>query len=460
MNHLDFYISSVKALLKEYAYEPKYFVDTYGCQQNESDSEILRGLCKEMGYVAASEIGEADLIVINTCAVREHAEMRTLGNVGALSHLKKKNPDMIIIMTGCMMSEEHMRNKIKHSFPYVSGTLDTNSHDRLPEMVYSFLNDKKRRFYYDEERDILSATEGLPRVRTNGVKAWLPIMKGCNNFCSYCIVPYVRGREQSRRAEDVLCDAREILEQGHKEITLLGQNVNSYQGIEGGFPELLRKVNDLPGDFRLRFMTSHPKDAGEELFKAMSECEKVTGNLHLPFQSGSDRILKEMNRRYTSDDYLRKIELARRYMPDLAISSDVIVGFPGETEEDYLLTEEMVKKVDFVSLFTFIYSRRKGTKAAMIPDNTPESVIKDRFRRLVAAQDEMSKKNHARQVGKTVRVLFDGLSREKDAITARTDDGRLVLVKAPQKMVGNFGYIRITGSTTWSLVGELKEDVK
>jgi len=256
-----------------------------------------------------------------------------------------------------------------------------------------------------------------------------------------------------------LKDAKEILAQGHKEITLLGQNVNSYQGISGGFPELLRRVNALPGDFRLRFMTSHPKDAGEELFKAMSECEKVTGNLHLPFQSGSDRILKEMNRRYTSEDYIRKIESARRYMPELAISSDVIVGFPGETEEDYLMTEEMVRKVDFVSLFTFIYSRRKGTKAALIPDDTPEQVIKDRFQRLVALQDSMSRKNHAKQVGKTLRVLFDGVSREKDAITARTDDGRLVLVHAPQELIGEFGTVTITNSTTWSLEGEpVKED--
>jgi len=460
MMDVNYYISSVKKLIQEFADTPKYFVDTYGCQQNESDSEILRGLCQSMGYSACSSPEEADLICINTCAVREHAEMRTLGNVGALSHLKKQKPDLIIILTGCMMSEEHMRNKIKMSFPYVTGTLDTNSHDRLPEMVYSYLNDRKRRYYYDEERDILGATEGLPRVRTNGVKAWLPIMKGCNNFCSYCIVPYVRGREQSRSADDVLRDARDILQAGHKEISLLGQNVNSYQGIDGGFPELLRRINDLSGDFRLRFMTSHPKDAGEELFKAMSECEKVTGNLHLPFQSGSDRILKEMNRKYTSSEYLGKIEMARHYMPDLAISSDVIVGFPGETEEDYRQTEDLVRKVDFVSLFTFIYSRRKGTKAALIPDDIPESVIKNRFQRLVAVQDEMSRNNHRKQVGKHLRVLFDGISREKDAITARTDDGRLVLVKAPAEWIGKFGNVTITDSTTWSLVGKLEEEVR
>ncbi len=431
-----------------------YFVDTYGCQQNESDSEILRGLAEAMGYLPASAPKDADLIVVNTCAVREHAEMRILGNVGSFSHIKKANSDLIIVMTGCMMSEEHMRDKIKHSFPYVSGTLDTNSHDRLPEIVWSFLKDHKRRYYFDEARDILAETEGLPRVRTNGCKAWLPIMKGCNNFCSYCIVPYVRGREASRDAASVLREAQELVEAGEKEITLLGQNVNSYKGIEGGFPELLRKVNAIPGDFRIRFMTSHPKDASEALFRAMSECEKVAGNLHLPFQSGSDRILKEMNRGYTSDDYKRKIELARRYMPSLDITSDVIVGFPGETEEDYLLTEKLVKEVGFVSLFTFIYSRRVGTRAAKIPDDTPEEVIKDRFNRLVAAEDAISKAAHASLVGSTQRVLYDGLSREKDQLAARTTGNRLVLVSAPKEKIGSFGNVKITSSTTWSLVGE------
>lgn len=432
----------------------RYFVDTYGCQQNESDSEILRGLSEAMGYRPAAEPRDADLIVVNTCAVREHAEMRILGNVGSFSHIKKANPDLVIVMTGCMMSEAHMRDKIKRSFPYVSGTLDTNSHDRLPEIVWSFLKDRKRRYYFDEARDILSETEGLPRVRTNGAKAWLPIMKGCNNFCSYCIVPYVRGREASRSAEAVLREARELVEAGEKEITLLGQNVNSYKGIEGGFPALLRKVNAIPGDFRIRFMTSHPKDAGEELFCAMRDCEKVAGNLHLPFQSGSDRILKEMNRGYTADGYKRKIELARRYLPDLDITSDVIVGFPGETEEDYLLTEKLVREIGFISLFTFIYSRRVGTRAAEIPDDTPESVIKDRFQRLVAAQDAISKTAHAALVGSVQRVLYDGLSREKDQLTARTTGNRLVLVNAPAEKIGSFGSVRINSSTTWSLVGE------
>ena len=290
----------------------RYYVDTYGCQQNESDSEILRGLAEAMGYEPADDTPEADLIVVNTCAVREHAEMRILGNVGAMSHIRKKNPDLIIVMTGCMMSEEHMRERIKKSFPYVSGTLDTNSHARLPELVWSFLGDRKRRYYFDAERDVLSETEGLPRVRTSGVKAWLPIMKGCDNFCSYCIVPYVRGREASRPWEAVLREAEELVENGEKEITLLGQNVNSYRGIEGGFPALLRKIDAIPGEFRIRFMTSHPKDAGEELFRAMADCGKVAGNLHLPFQSGSDRILKAMNRGYTASEYLEKLSLARR----------------------------------------------------------------------------------------------------------------------------------------------------
>ncbi|MBO4406126.1 MAG: tRNA (N6-isopentenyl adenosine(37)-C2)-methylthiotransferase MiaB [Clostridia bacterium] len=432
----------------------RYYVDTYGCQQNESDSEILRGLAEAMGYLPASDAAEADLIVVNTCAVREHAEMRILGNVGAMSHIKKKNPDLVIVMTGCMMSEAHVRDRIKKSFPYVSGTLDTNSHARLPELVWSFLGDRKRRYYFDEARDVLAETEGLPRVRTSGVKAWLPIMKGCDNFCSYCIVPYVRGREASRSAESVLREARELVERGEKEITLLGQNVNSYRGIEGGFPALLRKIDAIPGKFRIRFMTSHPKDAGEELFRAMADCEKVAGNLHLPFQSGSDRILKAMNRGYTAREYEDKIAMARRYRPDLDITSDVIVGFPGETEEDYLATERLVRETGFLSLFTFIYSRREGTRAAKIPDDTPEEVIKDRFRRLLAVQDEISHKKNAALLGKTLEVLYDGVSREGGALTARTSGNRLVSVKADPALIGAFGRVRITSASTWSLAGE------
>ena len=256
MPEIKQYIRLVKEIVLSSERPLRYYVDTYGCQQNESDSEILRGLAEEMGYLPADDTVDADLIVVNTCAVREHAEQRIFGNVGAMSHIKKKNPDLVILMAGCMMSEPHVRERVKKSFPYVSGTLDTNSTDRMPEILYAILSDRKRRFYFDEDRNILEATEGLPRVRTNGIKAWLPIMKGCNNFCSYCIVPYVRGREQSRAASDVLREAREIIDAGHKEITLLGQNVNSYQGIEGGFPALLREINKIPGDFRIRFMTS------------------------------------------------------------------------------------------------------------------------------------------------------------------------------------------------------------
>ncbi|MBR6764055.1 MAG: tRNA (N6-isopentenyl adenosine(37)-C2)-methylthiotransferase MiaB [Clostridia bacterium] len=454
MPEIKQYIRLVKEIVLSSERPLRYFVDTYGCQQNESDSEILRGLAEEMGYLPADDTVDADLIVVNTCAVREHAEQRIFGNVGAMSHIKKMNPDLVILMAGCMMSEPHVRERVKKSFPYVSGTLDTNSTDRMPEILYAILSDRKRRFYFDEDRNILEATEGLPRVRTNGIKAWLPIMKGCNNFCSYCIVPYVRGREQSRAASDVLREAREIIDAGHKEITLLGQNVNSYQGIEGGFPALLREVNKIPGDFRIRFMTSHPKDAGEELFRAISECEKVSAALHLPFQSGSDRILREMNRGYTSDQYKRKIELARRYTPDLAITSDVIVGFPGETEEDYQMTEDLVREIGFVSLFTFIFSPREGTKAARIHDDTPEAVIKDRFLRLVAVQDAISKESHASRIGMIETVLYDGFSRDKDALSSRTDDGRLVIIKQDPSCIGSFGKVKITGSTTWSLIGE------
>ncbi|MBR5380993.1 MAG: tRNA (N6-isopentenyl adenosine(37)-C2)-methylthiotransferase MiaB [Oscillospiraceae bacterium] len=432
------------------------FVDTYGCQQNESDSEKLRGMLAEMGYGFTRDESEADIVVINTCAVREHAEMRILGNVGALSHTKRANREQIIAMCGCMVQEPGMAERIKRSYPYVDLVFGPHVLWRFPEYLERLLTKRKRIF--ETADDGGSIAEGVPVLRDGTVKAWLSIMYGCNNFCSYCIVPYVRGRERSRRPEDVLREARELVAGGYRDITLLGQNVNSYGkdlGSGTDFADIIRMVNAIPGEFLIRFMTSHPKDAGERLFAAMAESEKAARHIHLPFQAGSDRILAAMNRRYTKADYLKKVELAKSYMPDLVLTSDVIVGFPGETEEDFAETLDVIEKVRFDALFTFIYSKRPGTPAAEMPDDTPRSVKQERFERLLEVQNRISGEKHAQYVGRTVRVLVDADSSDDRADRlGRTNGGRLVHItgKAP---VGSFADVEITDSNTWALYGRI-----
>ena len=335
-------------------------VDTYGCQQNESDSEVLRGYLRSMGYTMTDDEDKADVIAVNTCAVREHATMRVFGNVGALTHLKRVHPERIVILCGCMAQSEEIREQVKKSYRMVDLCFGPHELWRFPELfertlqVHGLSGAKGRVFDAESTESI---AEGLPREREGSVKAWLSIMNGCNNFCSYCIVPYVRGRERSRRSEDVVREAEALVAAGYKDITLLGQNVNSYgRGLDEDvdFAELLRKVNAIPGDFRIRFMTSHPKDATERLFAAMAECEKCAPHIHLPVQSGSDRILRAMNRGYTAEKYLAQVDLARKYIPNLVLTTDVIVGFPGETEEDFLDTLALTEKVRFDSMFTFI----------------------------------------------------------------------------------------------------------
>ena len=437
---------------------PLAFVDTYGCQQNEADSEKLRGMLREMGYGFTDREAEADVIVLNTCAVREHAEMRVLGNVGALNHTKKAKPDQIICLCGCMVQRPGMAERIRRSYPLVDVTFGPHAVWRFPELLYRRLTEKKRLFATEPSDGAVA--EGLPELRKAGPNAWLSIMYGCNNFCSYCIVPYVRGRERSRRAEDVLRDARALAEDGYRDITLLGQNVNSYgKDLEGpDFPDLLRMVNAVDGDFRIRFMTSHPKDAGERLFAAMAESEKAARHIHLPFQSGSDRILAAMNRRYTRGAYLDRVALAREYMPDLVLTSDVIVGFPGETEEDFTDTRSLVEKVRFDALFTFEYSPRPGTPAAEMPDQIPKEIVQRRFDALTELQNRISGEKHAAYVGTVQRVLADGYTGdERGPVTARTGGGRLVHLKGAPELVGRFLDVKITGSNTWALYGELVE---
>ena len=433
---------------------PVAFVDTYGCQQNEADSERIRGMLADCGYGMTDTEEGADIIVLNTCAIREHAEQRVFGNVGALVHTKKRHPRQKIFLCGCMMGQEHVSQRIKHSYPHVDGVFNPHHLWRFPELLHHVLTKGKRIFAVEDSAGNIA--EGIPVIRGNGLKAWVSIMYGCNNFCSYCIVPYVRGRERSRQPEDILEEVKELLAQGYKDITLLGQNVNSYGkdlGLGIDFADLMQQIAELPGDFWLRFMTSHPKDATKKLFDVMASHPKIAKQFHLPFQSGNDRVLKAMNRHYDRAQYLSLVEYGKSVMPDLVLTSDVIVGFPGETEEEFEDTISLIEKVHYDALFTFIYSPRKGTPAAEMPDPTPKQEKNRRFDRLVDTQNRISEQIHRDYVGRTFRVLVDG--KDGDKLTARTEGGRLVRFDGSDELIGQFAYVEITGNTTWSLIGTL-----
>ena len=432
-------------------------VDTYGCQQNEADSERLRGYLQKMGYGFTQDETQADLVVINTCAIREHAEMRVLGNVGNLTHTKAKNPDQIIAVCGCMVQQEHMAEKLKKSYPIVDLVFGPHELWRFPELLLEQMTRKKRVFAVEPAQG--TVYEGIPHARDSKVKAWLSIMYGCNNFCTYCVVPYVRGRERSRRPEEILEEARQLVAEGYKEITLLGQNVNSYgKDLDEpmDFADLLRAINDIPGDFIIRFMTSHPKDATEKLFKTMAECEKCAHQLHLPVQAGNDRVIKAMNRHYDRATYLEEVRLARQYMPDLVLTTDIIVGSPGETDEEFEDTLTLVEQVRYDSMFTFIFSPRKGTPAAEMPDPFTRQEKQVRFDKLLEAANRISAEKHKEYEGKTVRVLIDGPSDSQGYnLTSRTNGGRLVHLNGDESRIGTFADVKITGSNTWALYGEL-----
>lgn len=447
----------VKALLHTEERHLLAMVDTYGCQQNEADSERLRGYLAAMGYGMTQDETRADLVIVNTCAIREHAEMRVLGNVGQLTHTKAKNPEQIIAVCGCMVQQAHMAEKLKKSYPIVDLVFGPHELWRFPELLQEHLMRKKRIFAVDDQPG--TVYEGIPHQRDSKVKAWLSIMYGCNNFCSYCVVPYVRGRERSRRPEEILAEARELVAQGYKEITLLGQNVNSYgKDLEEpmDFADLIREINAIPGEFLIRFMTSHPKDATEKLFKTMAECEKCAHQLHLPVQAGNDRVLRAMNRRYDRETYLHKVALARQYMPDLVLTTDIIVGFPGETDEEFEDTLSLVEQVRYDSMFTFIFSPRKGTPAAEMPDPFTRQEKQVRFDRLLEAANRISAEKHKEYEGKTVRVLIDGPSDTPGyGLSSRTDGGRLVHLSGDPALIGRFAEVKITGSNTWALYGEI-----
>ena len=454
------YCKEIKAMNDGRGARPLAFVDTYGCQQNEADSERIRGYLREMGYGFTEDEHAADVIVINTCAVREHAEMRVLGNVGALTHTKRENPNQIICLCGCMMQEPHMAEKIKSSFRHVDLVFGPHALWRFPEFLYRIQTRRGRIFETADDPGAIA--EGIPVVRQNGVKAWVSIMYGCNNFCSYCIVPYVRGRERSREAEVILGEVRELAAAGYKEITLLGQNVNSYgRDLEGeaDFAWLLEQVNNLPGDFLIRFMTSHPKDATTRLFDVMAKCEKVAPVIHLPFQAGNDRVLKAMNRGYTHQEYLEKVAALRARIPDIVLTSDIIVGFPGETTEEFEDTLKLLEEVRFDALFTFIYSPREGTPAAKMPDPLPKEEKAANFQRLVDLQNGISAQKHAAYVGKTLRCLVDAESEDpRNNLNARTPGGRLVHFTGDKALVGTYQMLTITDASTWALFGELAQE--
>ena len=433
---------------------PRAYVETYGCQQNEADSERIRGMLAQSGYAIANEAENADVVVMNTCAIREHAEQRVFGNLGALTHTKRRHPAQKIFLCGCMAGQEVVVNRIKHSYPHVDGVFSTHHLWQFPEILYRVLTGKKRVFFVEDEPG--SIAEGLPQLRDQSLKAWVSIMYGCNNFCTYCIVPYVRGRERSRKMEDILAECRQVIANGAKEITLLGQNVNSYgKDLEEkiDFADLLAKIAKIPGQFLIRFMTSHPRDASKKLFDTMTSEPKIAKQLHLPFQSGSSRILKAMNRHYDREKYLELVSYAKSVMPELVLTSDVIVGFPGETEAEFEETISLIQQVHYDSLFTFIFSPRVGTPAASMDDPTPKEEKNRRFDKLCAVQNSISVEIHNGYVGKTMRCLIDGT--DKEFLTARTEGGRLVRLKGDLSLIGSFAPVTITGATTWSLTGEL-----
>ena len=435
----------------------KVHVITFGCQQNEADSEKLIGMSIAMGYTPTDTPDNADLIILNTCAIRKHAEEKALSLLGRFKSLKNKNPNLIVGVCGCMSAEEHIVNMLKTDFHYVSFTLEPGMLMKLPLLVFKIMTEGKRSFVYGE--DIGDITERMPTVRTRNHKAWVSIMYGCNNFCSYCIVPYVRGRERSRDAEEILRECRELVENGCKEITLLGQNVNSYKG-KYSFAGLLSRIAEIEGDFIIRFMTSHPKDVSDELVETMGKyTPKIAPYFHIPLQSGSNRILKAMNRTYDREKFLSTVNKLRSAVPNICLSTDVIVGFPGESDEDFLDTVNMLERVRFDMVYAFKYSPREGTPAAKSTEQIETSVKEERISKILALQDTISLDKNLEYEGKTVRVLVDSVSKRQNMNTlcARTDTNKIVHFVGDENTIGEFKYIKIEKARAFDLAGTLLE---
>lgn len=440
-----------------YESPPLAYIHSFGCQQNVNDGEKIKGVLTDIGYGLCDTVEEADLILFNTCAVREHAEQRVFGNVGALKRLKKDKPNLIIGLCGCMAQQQSIVDKIKESYPFVDIVFGVNAIDTLPEILCEKIGGNKKRILVNP-KERTEVVEETPIRRDSNFRAWLPIMYGCDNFCTYCIVPYVRGRERSRRSEDILAEFKELVDAGYKEITLLGQNVNSYgKGLEEqiDFSDLLNLLCTVPGDYHIRFMTSHPKDASRKLIDTIAQQEKICNHLHLPVQCGSDRLLKEMNRHYTVEQYLDLMNYAKEKIPGITFSSDIIVGFPGETEEDFEGTLKLIQEVGYMQLFTFIYSKRSGTKAATMPDPTTRKEKTDRMSRLLAIQDEIARKLVSELVGQTQRVLVEGTGREEGYLSGRLTNNLVVEFLGDKELIGSYATVKFTASRGTILKGEL-----
>ncbi len=446
-------ILKLKSLIKNIFIDsaPLAHVHSFGCQQSVNDGEKLKGILSEIGYEFTDDQSKADLILYNTCAVRENAEDRVFGNIGELKHLKAKNKNLVIGICGCMSQQSHVAEKIKNTYPQVDMVFGTFVFYKLPEILLDVLSKRKRIFNIEEEKhDII---EGIKNFRKDNIKASVSIIYGCNNFCTYCIVPYVRGREQSRDPKQIYDEVKELVSKGYKEITLLGQNVNSYSY---GFPELLRKLNTIDGDFIIRFVSSHPKDASKELIDAILECDKVCKHLHLPFQAGSNRILEKMNRRYTIENYYEIVNYARSKKADFSFTSDVLVGFPGETYEEFLETVDAIKRVKFDNLYTFVYSKRSGTKAATFEDNISTETKGKWLRELVLIQRDIAISNFNRFLGKTIKVLAESQSKKDEfTLTGKSNENIIVEFAGDKHLIGQFVDVEITNVSNWALFGKI-----
>lgn len=430
---------------------PLALVHSYGCQQNVSDGEKLKGKLSLIGFDFTDDPKEALLIIYNTCAVRENAEDRVFGNLGDLKHLKEERPDLIIGVCGCMAQQQHIADRIKSTYRQVDLVFGTFAYNDLYAMLWEVISSHRRIFNLSENHTDID--EDFIQLREDKLRAFVPVMYGCNNFCTYCIVPYVRGRERSRKPEAVEAEVRKLVNEGYKEITLLGQNVNSYSY---GFPELLRRINSIEGEFRIRFMSSHPKDATNELIDTIMECDKVCKHLHLPVQSGSDRILKLMNRKYTVSDYIKIINYARSKSPEFSFTTDLIVGFPGETYDEFCETKNIIKLVKYDNIYSFVYSKRSGTKAAEFEDNISDKQKGLWLRELLLEQREITSRWLSRFVGKIVTVLVEGEGRTAEGyLTGKNDENIIVEFKGGRERIGKFIQVRITKAMNWALEGEL-----
>ena len=454
------YIAQIKAENDVFAQENGFrrgaFVMTFGCQQNEADSEKIAGMAEAMGYEILSSPEKAYLIVVNTCAIREHAELKALSTIGQYKHIKQKNPELVIAVCGCMVTQEHRVNDIKFKYPYVDFVFSTAAIHKLPQLLSEKIKKNKRIYCTDDEYCV---AEGIPVRRESNYRAWVSIMYGCNNFCTYCIVPYVRGRERSRKKEDIIAEVRALVLEGYKDITLLGQNVNSYGkdlGVDYDFADLLEELANIEGDFLLHFMTSHPKDATKKLVDVIANNKNIAKQFHLPLQSGSDKVLKTMNRHYQLDRYLDIVEYMKNRIPDTVITTDIIVGFPGETEEDFEGTLEALRKVRYDMIYSFIYSPRNGTPAAKMENQVPADVQSKRFSRLLNLQNEIAYEINQKHLGQTIRVLCDGPSKNNpDVMCGRTEGNKIVLFDGTPDQTGKYLNIKITKCETFALIGDI-----